>query len=914
MKRQWIWLIVAGALILAVAAGLRLWGLPRPPAGPYYDEAANGILAADIAERGYRPIFITAYTGKEVLFFYGAALLAKLMGPGFMSLRLTSAIFGTLTVAATIWCAGEMYADSDRERARTSWMALAAGGLVATSFWHLAISRIGLRAVTQPLLQAVTLALLWRGLRKSSWWLLVAAGVACGLTGYTYLAARLFPLPLALFLATLALWDRPRRRLRVAQAGVFGGIAALVFAPLGLFFLRNPEHFVVRVEQVAAQGPKLSMAEALVKALGVFFVAGDPLPRLNLPNQPIFGPLLAAAFLLGLALVSYQALTVKEALPRARSVLLLSWIPIMVLPTALTVADIVPHFLRVVGLSPLVFLFPVLALEKIADWIASFRPRMVDWAYPVVLVGLLALTGRDTVQDYFGQLASRTDHYEISDGDMADMAGWLNNTDLGQSTVYVASIHYRHPTLAFLARDYAAIKWLTGGRTVVVPAEGAALFLVPRSIDFQWAESYLPVGSALEEGVPAGPDGKPAFRAYRLEAGTPLAVRRPAQVDFSHVIELEGYELLGEPGRDGAVDLVLSWQVLNLAPGGDCHTFVHLLDQWGGQWAETLPFQYPSAQWAPGERFLDRITLQLPAGIPPGQYWLHVGLYSPEEDGNLTVVGPDGRFAGIAARLPVTLTPAEKFEQPAGIRRTLDTELTPGLTLLGVNLDTDAARTRQPFFFSLFWHAATAQDNLTVRIWLADQLLYQGAPVHGTYSTADWRPGEYVTDRYNLRVPLDMPAGEWELVAEVARPDGESRSTPLGTVMVSRPERSFAAPAMAVPLELELGGTVELLGYDLTETDSANLDLTLFWRAGQEMEVDYTVYVHLLASDGSVLGQVDSMPQGGMYPTSLWAAGEVIADRYQLSRPENSRAHALRIGMYRLETGEQLGELLVPLR
>ncbi|MCK4316496.1 MAG: hypothetical protein KAX24_12070, partial [Anaerolineae bacterium] len=40
---------VALLLVLLVAAGLRLYRLPELPLGLHYDEAANGILAGEIA-------------------------------------------------------------------------------------------------------------------------------------------------------------------------------------------------------------------------------------------------------------------------------------------------------------------------------------------------------------------------------------------------------------------------------------------------------------------------------------------------------------------------------------------------------------------------------------------------------------------------------------------------------------------------------------------------------------------------------------------------------------------------------------------------------------------------------------------------------------------------------------------------
>jgi hypothetical protein len=169
-----------------------------------------------------------------------------------------------------------------------------------------------------------------------------------------------------------------------------------------------------------------------------------------------------------------------------------------------------------------------------------------------------------------------------------------------------------------------------------------------------------------------------------------------------------------------------------------------------------------------------------------------------------------------------------------------------------------------------------------------------------------------VTDRYNPRVPLDMPAGDWPLRVEVTTSDGETRSAGLGRVTVTTPERSFAMPELQYPLDVALGETVELLGYDLTGLDGPTVGLTLYWRTLQEMEIDYTVFTHLVAADGTLVGQADSMPRGGAYPTSLWAVGEVVSDQYQIPvSPGAALPLSLRVGMYLPLTGEQLGEAVV---
>jgi hypothetical protein len=123
--------------------------------------------------------------------------------------------------------------------------------------------------------------------------------------------------------------------------------------------------------------------------------------------------------------------------------------------------------------------------------------------------------------------------------------------------------------------------------------------------------------------------------------------------------------------------------------------------------------------------------------------------------------------------------------------------------------------------------------------------------------------------------------------------------------------RTFEIPPIVHPLRATLGGQVELLGYDLsaeTVAPGGEFTLTLYWRALTEMETGYTVFTHLVAPDGSMSGQRDNPPVNGAYPTTLWVAGEVIADTYTISiRPDTLRGeHRLKVGMYIAESGARL--------
>jgi hypothetical protein len=964
-----LWFAAVAGIILLVALVLRIYRLPELPVGLHYDEAANVTLAAPMARGESAPIFIEAYTGKEVLFFYLVAAVMRVLGPTPLALRLTGALVGVATVAAAAWMARELL----HGRRGAGWVALFTAAFMATSFWHVVLSRYGFRAVSQPLLQALAVAALWRALRTRAWGWFAAAGVLVGLTAYTYLPARLFPIPLALALV-VSLFEardgvsqppplraqraedrsgeeqppplqaaRQRRaagegwgggRWREAPAvrpgaggrlALFAGVAALIVAPLAYYWYAHPGSFGTRIGQVAAA----SWSDAwrgLVACLGMFFVRGDPYIRFNLPGRPLFDPVTAGLFLLGIGIVLWALVAPRHAgerpLARSPAALLLGATVVMLLPSALATNEITPSNLRVVGLLPFVYVFPALGLwalvDRLAGALAARRPALAGAlagaVAPAAGVLLLAALGLVTAGAYFGQWAGSTALYEAADGDLADMAAYLDASELTDTTVYVAALHYQHPTLAALAREYPRIKWLVGGRTLVIPAAGEALVLVPRSVDRGWYAGLLPPGKRLS--TPAGPDGQPAFDAYRVGPDFVLAPAQPVQAVFGQTIEWEGYTPAGTPraGEETAIDLYL--RVLSAPDRPDYQAALALADEWGARWAEDVPFQYPSVQWAPGERIVERLALEPAAGAPPGTYNLQLGFYAPAANRYLPLLGEGGRYAGLTAEAPIALDRAlsPPPEGALGIEQELAATLATGVTLLGASVETESARPGEPVQLALFWRAERdAPEETRVRLACGDVELYAGAPVHGTYATPGWRAGEVVRDRYAPRLPAGAPPGDCGLQLTALGANGAPIAGPfaLGVLRVQAVARNFEVPAMQHAVGATLGGQVELLGYDLSAEQvrpGETVTLTLYWRAVADMDTRYTVFNHLLAPDGSIAGQADGMPQGGAYPTDLWTPGEVVADRYALLVRPDAPAGALRlqVGLYLAATGGRL--------
>ncbi len=348
------------------------------PPGLYYDEAFDGLDAHRIAMGGYFPLYLPGNNGREPLYMYLVALFIKLLGPTAYALRFTSALIGVLTIPAVYFAAHSILQDlSDRlyQTSNSRFLAavpeLVATAGIAVSYWHLSLSRLGLRVILLPLLSALAIGFFWRAWTRLRYRDFLWSGVSFALALYTYTAARLLPMVVALFVLIelavdgwrsrsnlSALWGQ--WRVRLIGLGVMILVGALLLAPFLLYFLNNGALFSARAADVSVFNiPQVDMAGTpserivhnLVLVAQSFYTTGDENPRHNLPGRPVNDPLLALLFTLGwLACLVW--------IRRSWARLLLLWLIVMLLPTVLSVEA--PHALRSAGaLPPLALLYGV---------------------------------------------------------------------------------------------------------------------------------------------------------------------------------------------------------------------------------------------------------------------------------------------------------------------------------------------------------------------------------------------------------------------------------------------------------------------------------------------------------------------------------------------------------------------------
>jgi hypothetical protein len=145
------------------------------------------------------------------------------------------------------------------------------------------------------------------------------------------------------------------------------------------------------------------------------------------------------------------------------------------------------------------------------------------------------------------------------------------------------------------------------------------------------------------------------------------------------------------------------------------------------------------------------------------------------------------------------------------------------------------------------------------------------------------------------------------LIAVLAerRPDA-NREADVAGVTPLRVE----APVPAVAPNATWAGAIGLAGWQAAPR-AEGLVVTLTWQALTDMQLDYTVYVHVTDEGGNLVAQVDRPPQG--YPTSDWRVQEWVEDRYLVPIPEDLPAGTYRLstGFYNLATMELLGPPIV---
>ena len=202
-------------------------------------------------------------------------------------------------------------------------------------------------------------------------------------------------------------------------------------------------------------------------------------------------------------------------------------------------------------------------------------------------------------------------------------------------------------------------------------------------------------------------------------------------------------------------------------------------------------------------------------------------------------------------------------------------------------------------------------------VWFPTQLWPSGEEMVIHFNSLPW----HTRDRpaYRLALGVSTSSDPWDVSARWGPAVIESPYAPYltsdGTAIelarlqqvAGMPEGGPSARKMWQPIVQQrlaagFAGQVHFLGHDMPQAQSTEngdtVRLSLLWQGLGPERGDYVRFVHVVDPAGRLLGQEDSAPLKGTYPTSLWAEGEYVLETVEVVVPEVTSGTTLHLGLY----------------
>lgn len=157
--------------------------------------------------------------------------------------------------------------------------------------------------------------------------------------------------------------------------------------------------------------------------------------------------------------------------------------------------------------------------------------------------------------------------------------------------------------------------------------------------------------------------------------------------------------------------------------------------------------------------------------------------------------------------------------------------------------------------------------------------------------------------RGRARPPLDGDRGDWRADWPIIAAAGLITAAaillqPLG--LFHNESQGQALDIPATPHYANFGDQIALLGYNASAealSPGETLEVTLYWKALRQLDIEYQVFVHVLDGAGNLVAQSDKI-NPGEFPTHRWPTDRYVPDTHRLVLPAD-----LPPGDYTVATG-----------
>ncbi len=429
-RLRFSWTLVALVGIMIVGGYFRFADLSGTPPEMTSDHVEK-LLDVNRVLHGATNVFFANNHGRDAIQFYLLAGMSYLPGLqlDFFLLKLLTVIEGLITLPVLWWMGRAIIGEDEPRLGNAVGLALAA--LVAVSYWHEMLSRLGLRIVLTPLFTALVIIFLARGLRHNRRSDFLWAGVALGAGVYAYQSIRMLPVAvvvgvgIALIFSLRSLVQRRQMMMNLVALVI---VSFVIFVPLFHYSVEYPEDFwrrasgrlfgdeltqttdengnlVMRVpslqERISAFNQNVPvLLDNFRNAMLMYNWKGDVAWINNAPNEPAFDVFTGGLLIVGVAAWLARMFRRRDAFDWT----LLPLILIMMLPSALSIAYPIenPSATRMSGTLPGVYLLAALPLALIALALPRVIGKIGAALAVVGAVGVAALSFSANWQTFFG--------------------------------------------------------------------------------------------------------------------------------------------------------------------------------------------------------------------------------------------------------------------------------------------------------------------------------------------------------------------------------------------------------------------------------------------------------------------------------------------------------------------------------
>ena len=424
------WAIVAFAVIMCFGVGFRLVDLDTLPPEMTSDHVEK-ILDAQRVFNGEYNIFFANNGGREPIQMYLMSAFSTLPGLDFNhhTLKLLAALESLITLPVLVWMGIELVGERNRRFGLVVGLLLA--GLVAVSYWHVAITRQALRIVMTPFFTALLMIFLSRAMRHNRRSDYIKTALVLGFGLYAYQAVRMLPVVvvagvgIAILIRSIS-WRE--RFMYIVNLAILVFIALMVFLPMLHYSSEDPSHFWRRTagrllgddviteerddgsiierqatteEQFDAFNKNVPTLMSNVRnALLMFNWKGDVGWISGVPNAPAMDIYTGTFFILGLAAWAVMMLRSRDPVIWLMPVMIF----IMLLPSALSIAYPLenPSHTRTSGAIPPVYLIAAIPIALIAlRFIENFSRRFGLTVAVIFCSAVIVLANQQNTHLYF---------------------------------------------------------------------------------------------------------------------------------------------------------------------------------------------------------------------------------------------------------------------------------------------------------------------------------------------------------------------------------------------------------------------------------------------------------------------------------------------------------------------------------